>query len=309
MTANASRANSRALGSSLTSRTNGPLEGVDPAEPLSGCGAGPVDVPRPPGDTGPPVVDSADCPGVVRLPAAALRAVPGARLAVDRTAEPAPGVAPWTRCDGVPAPDEVAAAAVAGCDAAPLGSAAREGDAARDGEPEFEPPGDPPPSGFLTVVTGGSDGVLTGGVVMPGVLTGGVLTGGVVTCGVVSVIVATDGTVTGGTVTAGTEAEGTLTDGRLTDGTTIVGRPLPSATAVDAPSAATRAAHATRTPLTVQLSTPAPRTAFPPITPSTCTTTDHRSCCPSVNPHNELTARAKKLRRFRRAGRRGEVPG
>jgi hypothetical protein len=165
----------------------------------------------------------------------------------------------------VPTAGDVALAAdTAGCEAPVRGSAARAGAAPLDGDPECDPVCDPPPSGMVGVFTG-TDGVPTEGVVIPGVATVGVLAGGVTTLGVVTGGTVTDGTVadgtlTDGTVTAGTLTEGTLSEGTLTDGTEIVD---PSATAVDAPTAATTAAHATRTPLNVQLLTPAPRTVFP----------------------------------------------
>ena len=152
-------------------------------------------------------------------------------------------------------PDDVAPAAEAapGCDA----PAARDGSV--DGELECGPVGSPPPSGVVTVLTG-SDGVLIVGVML-----------GVITCRVVTVALVTDGTVTG-TVVEGTVADGTLTDGRLTDGTvTTVDGTLPSATAADAPAAATSPPHATSEALRVQLLTPAPRTASQPKTLSTLT--------------------------------------
>ena len=167
---------------------------------------------------------------------------------------------PWTECEVVAVPDDVAPAAEAapGCDA----PAARDGSV--DGELECGPVGSPPPSGVVTVLTG-SDGVLIVGVML-----------GVITCRVVTVALVTDGTVTG-TVVEGTVAEGTLTDGTLTDGTltdgtvTAVDGTLPSATAADAPAAATSPPHANSEALRVQLLTPAPRTASQPTTLSTLT--------------------------------------
>jgi hypothetical protein len=200
-------------------------------------------------------VATAERPGCTVRADGARRAPTRAGLAVDpRPVEATRGAVPWTECTVVAVPDDVAPAAeaAAGCDAA-----AR--DASVDGELECEPVGSPPPSGVVTVLTG-SDGVLIVGVML------GVLTGGVVTVAVV-----TDGTVTG-RVTEGTVAEGTLTDGTLTDGTvTAVDGTLPSATAADAPAAATNAPHATSEPLRAQLLTPAPRTASQPRTSSTLT--------------------------------------
>ena len=184
-----------------------------------------------------------------------------AGLAVDpRPVEATRGAVPRAEREVVLVPDDVAPAAeaVAGCDA-PAGR-----DESVDGELECEPVGSPPPSGVVTVGTG-SDGVVVG-VLMPGVLTPGVVT----------VTLVTDGTVTGtvveGTVADGTLTDGRLTDGRLTDGTvTTVDGTLPSATAADAPAAATSPPHATSEALRVQLLTPAPRTASQPKTLSTLT--------------------------------------
>ena len=179
-----------------------------------------------------------------------------AGLAVDpRPVEATRGAVPRAEREVVLVPDDVAPAAeaVAGCDA-PAGR-----DESVDGELECEPVGSPPPSGVVTVGTW-SAGVVVG-VLMPGVLTPGVVT----------VTLVTDGTVTG-TVVEGTVADGTLTDGRLTDGTvTTVDGTLPSATAADAPAAATSPPHATSEALRVQLLTPAPRTASQPTTLSTLT--------------------------------------
>jgi len=202
------------------------------------------------------LVATAERPGfTVRAEVARLGA-PRAGLAVDpRPVEATRGAVPRAEREVVLVPDDVAPAAeaVAGCDAA----AGR--DASVDGELECEPVGSPPPSGVVTVGTG-SDGVVVG-VLMPGVLTPGVVT----------VTLVTDGTVTG-TVVEGTVADGTLTDGRLTDGTvTAVDGTLPSATAADAPAAATSPPHANSEALRVQLLTPAPRTASQPKTLSTLT--------------------------------------
>lgn len=154
----------------------------------------------------------------------------------------------------VPAEEEAPAVAPAAVVWDPArGSAAGEGDDPVAGAPECELPVDPPAIGVVIGVDG-TDGVLSAGVVTLGVLTDGVAT----------VTVVTDGTVTG-TLTEGTVTDGTLTEGTLTEGTVIaVDRTPPSATAADAPIAATSAPPATSMPLSVQPLTPAPRTAFLP---------------------------------------------
>lgn len=243
------------MGSTLTSRTNGPLGSGGRTEDRAGD---PGCVRAAPWNPAPAVTAAAASPGwAVRVrPDGARRAAPRAALVVARAFDPARPPAARAERESVLAPDEAAATA-AGCDVPPRGAAAR--DASVDGEPECEPDGDPPPTGGVTVVDTGSDGVLTVGVLM-------------LSCGVVTVTVATDGTVTGsvaegtvadGTLTDGTLTDGTETDGTLTDGTETDGAgTLPSATAADAPAAATSAPPATSEPLTVRRVTPAPRTAF-----------------------------------------------
>lgn len=114
------------------------------------------------------------------------------------------------------------------------------------GEPECEPP----PSGVLT---GGSEtrGVLTDGVVMLGVVTRGVVTGPTVIDGAVTEGVLSEGTVTVGTVTVGTATVGTVIVGTLTVGTDSAG---PAAIAAPAaPAGTSSATHETRTRSRIRL--------------------------------------------------------